>query len=213
MTAMGVTAEEAQALFTITNIDYFMDSTNSQHAFDVIYEDGFDINAAFRNGEEAVRKIQAYDDTHDQVYDMARLVIASEVDAISLRAFTQNAHGVVSTDAQTVATAVNNVKGYTQFSSEATIKYQTTDKDGTVVNHAIDKNGVGKGAYQVLNWYTYYSVSNHKAAYGQVADSLIQLVDGSQVGLNPYDQIVLAVEDYCAENNIVVYNYEVGNTK
>ena len=210
---MGVTAEEAQALFTVTNIDYFMDSTNSQHAFDVIYENGFDINAAFTNAEEAVRKIQAYDDTQEQVYDMARLVIASEADAISLRAFTQTAHGVTSSDATVVANAAHIVKGYTQFSSEATVDYQTKDANGDVVNHSIDKNGLGKGAYQVVNWYTYYSVSNHKSAYGTIADSLIQLVDGSQVGLNPYEQIVLEVEDYCAENNIVVYNYEVGNTK
>lgn len=211
--AMGVTAEEAQALFTVTNIDYFMDGANSQHAFDIIYENGFDINATFKNAEEAVRKIQAYDDKQEQVYDMARLVIASEADAISLRAFTQTAHGVVSSDASVVANAAHVVKGYTQFSSEATVNYQTKDKDGNVVNHSIDKNGLGKGAYQVVNWYTYYSVSNHKGAYGRVADSLIQLVDGSQTGLNPYEQIVLEVEDYCAENNIIVYNYEVGNTK
>lgn len=211
--AMSVTAEEAQALFTLANIDYFMDSANSQHAFDAIYENGFDINATFRNAEEAVRKIQAYDDTQAQAYDMARLIIASEPDAISLRAFTQTAHGVNSADESVVANAAHIVKGYTQFSSEATVDYQTKDADGTVVNHSIDKNGLGKGAYQVVNWYTYYSVSNHKGAYGAVADSLIQLVDGSQVGLNPYDQIVLEVEDYCAENNIVVYDYEVGNTK
>lgn len=210
---MGVTEEEAQALFTVTNIDYFMDSANSQHAFDAIYENGFDINATFKNAEEAVRKIQAYDDTQAQVYDMARLVIANEADAISLRAFTQTAHGVVSSDASVVANAVHIVKGYTQFSSEATVNYQTKDQNGEVVNHSIDKNGLGKGAYQVVNWYTYYSISNHKGAYGAIADSLIQLVDGSQEGLNPYDQIVLEVEDYCAENNIVVYNYEVGNTK
>lgn len=210
---MGVTEEEAQALFTITNIDYLMDSTNSQHAFEAIYEDGFDINATFEDGEAAVRKIQAYDDTQTQAYDMARLVIANEADAISLRAFTQTAHGVVSNDEQTVANAVHIVKGYTQFSSEAIVKYQTKDKDGVVTDHAIDKNGVGKGAYQVINWYTYYSISNHKTAYGQVADSLLQLVDGTQAGFNPYDQIVLAVEDYCAENNVVVYDYEVGNTK
>lgn len=213
LATMDITAEEAQALFTLTNIDYFMDSTNSQHAFDVIYEEGFDINATFRNAEEAVRKIQAYDDTQDQVYDMARLVIASQSDAISLRAFTQTAHGVNSADANVVANSVHIVKGYTQFSSEATVDYQTKDQDGNVINHSIDKNGLGKGAYQVVNWYTYYSVSNHKGAYGQVADSLIQLVDGTQVGLNPYDQIVLEVEDYCAENNIIVYDYEVGNTK
>lgn len=210
---MGVTAEEAEALFTVANIDYFMNSANSQHAFDAIYENGFDINATFTNAEEAVRKIQVYDDTQEQVYDMARLVIASEADAISLRAFTQTAHGVVSSDPAVVANAVHIVKGYTQFSSEATVNYQTKDQDGNVVDHAIDKNGIGKGAYQIVNWYTYYSVSNHKGAYGAVADSLIQLVDGSQEGLNPYAQIVLEVEDYCAENNIIVYNYEVGNTK
>lgn len=210
---MGITASEAQALYTVTNIDYFMDSANSQHAFDVIYEQGFDINATFENAEEAVRKISLYNDSHEEQYDMARLVMVNESDAVSLRAFSQTLQGITSTDKDVVSASAAIVKGYSQFSQDVTVDYQTTDEDGNVIDHSIDKNGLSKGAYQVVNWLTYYSVSNHKTAYGATADSILQLVDGSQTGLNPYEQIVLMVEDYCAENNIVVYNYEVGNQK
>ena len=35
---MGVTAQEAQDLYTVVNIEYFMDAISSQHAFDTIYE-------------------------------------------------------------------------------------------------------------------------------------------------------------------------------
>lgn len=208
LAVMGVTQEEAQALFTITNIDYFMDGANSQYAFKVIYADGFAINDTFEKAGEAVRKIQEYNDKQTQVYDMARLVMTSTADAISLKAFAQTAHGINSTDPDVVANTIHIVKGYSQFSSLATVDYQTVE-DGQTVDHSIDKNGLSKGAYQVINWYTYYTVSNHKATYGTTADAILPLVDGSQDGLNPYEQIVLMVEDYCAENNIVVYDYNV----
>ncbi len=211
---MGVTREEAQALLIITNIDYFMDSANSQNAFSVIYKDGFDINGTFAQAEEAVRKIQAYDDTQAKVYDMARLVMNSEADALSLRGFTAAAHGIVSTDASVAQATVNDVKGYSQFSKDVTFSYEIKKDDGTTEVRTIDKNGISTGARQVINWYTYYTVSNHKTVYGDKADAILPLVDGSQDGLNPYDSIVLMVEEQCAENNIVIYNYTVGgNTK
>jgi len=50
---------------------------------------GFDINGTFEKAEEAVRKIQAYDDTHDVVYNMSRLVMNSEGDLLALKAFSQ----------------------------------------------------------------------------------------------------------------------------
>ena len=39
---------------------------------------------------------------------------------------------------------------------------------------------------------------------------MIKLVDGSTDGFNVYYDIVLMVEEYCAENNLVVYDYVVG---
>ena len=39
---------------------------------------------------------------------------------------------------------------------------------------------------------------------------MIKLVDGSTEGFNVYYDIVLMVEEYCAENNLVVYDYVVG---
>ena len=40
----GVTQEESNALFTIANIDFFMNSTNSHNAFTTIYADGFNLD-------------------------------------------------------------------------------------------------------------------------------------------------------------------------
>ncbi len=210
---MGVTADEAKALYTLANIDFFMDSVNSQDAFADIYRDGFSINDMFKQAEEAVRKIQIHDDQSTEVYDMARLFMADEEDAISLRAFTNMAHGIVSTDASVVANTANTVKGYSQFSRDVTVNYQTTREDGTVETHSLDKRVLSKGAAQIANLYSFYSVMNNKPAYGRLADAIIPLVDGSQAGLDPYDQIVLEVQDYCVRNNIVAFDYEMGATK
>jgi len=214
LAAMDITREETQALLMITNIEYFMDSANSQNAFGIIYKDGFDINGTFEKAEEAVRKIQAYDDTHDVVYNMSRLVMNSEGDLLALKAFSQFAHGITSTDATVVQSTANTIKGFSQYSKDVTIDYEITRADGTTETCKIDKNGLTSGAKQVINWYTYYSVSNHKTAYGATADAILPLVDGSEYGLDPYESIVLMVEDKCADNNIVIYNYNMGgNTK
>lgn len=211
--AMGCSEAEAKALYTLTNIDYFVDSTQSRNVLELIYANGIDINAMFKDAESAIAKIVEYNDSQesvDKVYDLARLSMASVEDAISLRQFARTAYNVTSEN-ETVATdAVNCVKGYSQYSSDVTIDYQTTELDGTVVDHSLDKNALSKGATQVINLYTYYSVMNHKSVYGNYADAILPLVDGSQTGLSPYDSIVLMVEDHCADRNIVVYNYTMG---
>ena len=213
LAVMDVTEEEAKALYTLCNIDYFVDSLESQNVFDLIYADGIDINSMFELAESAVSKIVIYNDSQasaDKVYDLGRLSFANTGDIVSLRAFAQTAYNVNSTDADISANAINIVKGYSQYSSDVTVDYQTMDDDGNIIEHSLDKNALSKGATQVINLYTYYSVMNHKATYGPYADAILPLVDGSQAGLNPYDSIVLMVEDHCADRNIIVYDYAMG---
>ena len=213
LAAMDITEEEAKALYTLCNIYYFVNSLESQNVFDLIYADGIEINAMFELAESAVSKIVVYNDSQtsvDGIYDMARLVFANEGDAISLRAFAQTAYNVNSTDTAVSTNAVNTVKGYSQYSSDVTVDYQTKDAEGNIINHSLDKNALSKGATQIINLYTYYSVINHKTTYGMEADAILPLVDGSQYGLNPYEAIVLMVEDHCADRNLIVYDYNMG---
>ena len=210
---IGCTEEEAKALYTLTNIDYFVDSMESQNVFELIYKDGIDINELFKSAEAAVAKIVKYNDSKEdinEIYDMARLVMTDVEDAISLRALSQTAYNVTSSDANVSSSAVSIIKGYSQYSSEVTVDYKTEEADGTLVEHSLDKNALSKGATQIIDFYTYYSVMNHKSVYGATADAILPLVDGSQNGFSPYDEIVLMVDDYCADRNVAVYNYQIG---
>lgn len=215
---IGVTSEESQALLVAYNIDYFMNSLESQGAFNKIYKDGFDINSTFKLAEEAISKIVLHNDKQksvDDIYDMARLSMNNVEDAISLRAISQTMYNVASSDAALSESSAKIIKGYSQFSSDVTIDYQTRDEENKSVNHLLDKNALSKGGNMVANWYTYYSMMNHKTIYSKYMDfdRVIAYVDGTSKGLNPYQAIVFMVEDYCAENNITVYDYEMGKNK
>ena len=42
---------------------------------------------------------------------------------------------------------------------------------------------------------------------------MMSLVNGTVPGFTVYNDIVFMVEDFCAENNIEVYNYNTGELK
>ena len=208
--SMNVTKEEAYALYTVANIDYLMDTANSQNAFKVLYKDYFDINKTFSYAESAVSKIELYnmsvtDDS--QLYTYGHFFIDSETDIISTRAIELVAHNLHSQNKSVVDESVKQLKGYTQYSSEVTINYT---RNGEKVS--LDKNALTKGGNQVIDWITYYAFLNNKSNINnnQLVDDMIKLVDGSTDGFNVYYDIVLMVEEYCAENNLVVYDYVVG---
>lgn len=208
--SMNVTKEEAYALYTVANIDYLMDTANSQNAFKVLYNDYFDINKTFSDAESAVSKIEIYnmgvtDDS--QLYTYGHFFINSETDIISTRAIEIVAHNLHSKNKSLVEESAKKLKGYTQYSSEVTINYT---RNGAEVS--LDKNALTKGGNQVIDWITYYAFLNNKSNINndQLVDDMIKLVDGSTDGFNVYYDIVLMVEEYCAENNLVVYDYVVG---
>lgn len=208
--SMNVTTEEAYALYTVANIDYLMDTANSQNAFKILYNDYFDINKTFSYAESAVSKIELYnmsvtDDS--QLYTYGHFFIDSETDIVSTRAITLLAHNLHSQNKSVLDENVKNLKGYTQYSSEVTINYT---RNGEEVS--LDKNALTKGGNQVIDWITYYAFLNNKSNINndQLVNDMIKLVDGSTEGFNVYYDIVLMVEEYCAENNLVVYDYVVG---
>jgi hypothetical protein len=218
LAVMGISKEETKAIYTVYNIDYFMDSLESQNAFAVIYKDGFSINETFTLAESAIEKIVIYNakqDSVDKIYDLARLAMNSEVDAISLRALSQTIYNVGSSDAEIAAQAALIVKNYNAYSSETTVNYQTRDEDGILTDHSLDKNALSLGGRQTANWLSYYSMTIHKSVYDKHmdTDAVIKFVDGSATGLDPYESIVFMVDDYCAANNVVVYDYEMGAIK
>lgn len=208
--SMNVTKEEAYALYTVANIDYLMDTANSQNAFKILYNDYFDINKTFSYAESAVSKIELYnmsvtDDS--QLYTYGHFFIDSETDIVSTRAITLLAHNLHSQNKSVLDENVKKLKGYIQYSSEVTINYT---RNGEEVS--LDKNALTKGGNQVIDWITYYAFLNNKSNINndQLVNDMIKLVDGSTEGFNVYYDIVLMVEEYCAENNLVVYDYVVG---
>ncbi len=208
---MNVTKEEAYALYTVANIDYLMDTASSQNAFKILYNEYFDINQTFAYAESAVSKIELYnmsvvDDS--QLYTYGHFFMNSETDIISTRAISLIAHNLHSQNKSVVDENVKKLKGYTQYSSEVTITYT---RDGEKVS--LDKNALTKGGNQVIDWITYYAFLNNKSNIenDQLVNDMIKLVDGTTEGFNVYYDIVLMVEEYCAENNLVVYDYVVGD--
>lgn len=209
--SMNVTKEEAYALYTVANIDYLMDTANSQNAFKILYSDHFDITKTFKDAESAISKIELYnmgitDDS--QLYTYGHFFIDSETDIISTRAITLMAHNMHSQNQSIVAESVKQLKGYTQYSSKVTINYTRNGKSAS-----LDKNALSKGGNQVIDWITYYAFLNNKSNINndQLVNDMIKLVDGTTEGFNVYYDIVLMVEEYCAENNLVVYDYVVGD--
>lgn len=215
LAVIGVSSEEAQALYTLFNIDYFMNSLEAQNVFATIYADGFNINAMHTHAESAVNKIMDYNDSCkdiNQIFNFGKLSIDNTIDAVSLKALGTTLYNVNSTNAEVSQVSVNTVKGYTQFSSDVTVNFQTKAEDGTIRDHSYDKNALSAGAKMVSNMITYYSLQNHKSAYGAYQESLVTYVDGS-TAMDPYEGIVLMIQDHCAKNNVIYYDYEIGNIK
>ncbi len=208
---MGVTKEEANALFTIANIDYFMDSKASNNVFKKLYEDEqLNINTLFYYAESAVEKIEMYNLTAKDLYDYGHFFIDSKTDIISVRALVECVSNLRSGDTNKVNESVAFIKGYTQYSSKTVISYT---EDGS--EKKLDKNALNKGGNQVVNWITYYALINNKSIINndQLVSDLKTLVDGTADGFNPYYDIVLMMTEYCAENNIAVFDYNVGTYK
>lgn len=219
LAAYNVTAEEAQALFVVANIDYFMDSTNSYNVFTQLYPESFDINTTFTNAESAVRKIEEYNLTvgAEDAYNYGHLFISNETDIISVRAVVENNADIRSEDIETRNAALSALKAYNQYSSQGTVNYNIVTEDGVVLENtmSLDKNALSKGANQLVDWITYYTLLNNKTVINndQFYNDMMSLVDGSVPGFNVYNDIVFMVDEYCAENNIAVYNYNTGELK
>ena len=216
---MGITQEESDALFVIRNIDFFMDSTNSHNVFTRMYENGFDIDKTMELAESAVAKMVDYNySTEDatELYDAGHFGIDNPTDIISIKAIVQEFDKFKSDDPEVVADSIMDMKAYTQYSSEGFVTYQERSNGELSDPIRLDKNALSKGGNQFVDWYTYYSLLKNKDLFignEGLYDSLISYVSERNNGLTPYVDIVLMVDGFCAENNIAVYDYEIGNQK
>lgn len=214
----SVTADETYSLFAVANIDFFVDSTNSADAFKTLYgTEGFDINKTFAEAESAVEKIETYNLTATEPYDYGHFFIESETDIISIKGLVDTVHDLRSSDQNLVNESIAELKGYTQYSSEVTVNYQKYDDNGNIIDEVqkLDKNALNKGGNQLADWITYYALLNNKSIINndQLVSDMTALVDGTTYGFTPYQDIVLMTTEYCAENNIVMYDYTVGQYK
>ena len=216
---MGITQEESDALFVIRNIDFLMDSTNSHNVFTRMYENGFDIDKTMELAESAVAKMVDYNySTEDatELYDAGHFGIDNPTDIISIKAIVQEFDKFKSDDPEVVADSIMDMKAYTQYSSEGFVTYQERSNGELSDPIRLDKNALSKGGNQFVDWYTYYSLLKNKDLFignEGLYDSLISYVSERNNGLTPYVDIVLMVDGFCAENNIAVYDYEIGNQK
>lgn len=218
--AFDVTKEEAYSLYTVANINFFMDSKASSDVLKAMYIDGINLNDIFTQAEAAVYKIQMHNRTVTDAKDLYKynhLFISDKEDILSISALTNTIYELGSTDEKTKDNAAAIIKGYTQYSSQTTVQYKEKDANGNVIEETkkLDKNALTDGATQIADWMTYYALTDYKKSFenDELVKSLTQLVDGSQEGLSTFDNIVLLVDDYCADKNVVVYDYQPGKVK
>ncbi len=215
--AIEVTPEEAKALFTVANIDYFMSTADTQNAFKQMYSEGIDLNNVFAQAESAVEKIELFNlRVEPGYYDYGHFFIDSKTDIISISGLCSAVNQIHSVDPDASRQAVEFLKGYTQYSSLTTIDYAEYDEYNNLgTNVSLDKNALSKGANQLADWITYYCLINNRTIINndQLINDMLPLVDGTTYGFTPFNDIVLMVTDYCAENNVTMFDYTVGQNQ
>ena len=197
---------------TLANIDMLINTKVGDNTpFAEIYKDGINIDQLYEDSESAVRKIQTYNDTHDGRYSIERFFLdTNDVQSYAfIGGYAETLENVASKEEEVSSAAVLSVKGFSQYSSEVTVDYETVEEDGTTLRHSVDKNGVSAGVKFVTNVMTMTNMENHASAYGTLKDVIKPLVDGSQYGLDPTDEMTLMITGECKTRNIAVYDYEI----
>jgi len=210
---MGVTEEEYNDLFAIANIDYFVKDINNNAVFKNIYGNKIDMDSMFTNAEAAVQKIQAYNVTVtniEDLYDYGHLYVSSVGDILNTRYVVNLSYDINNSTSKFDSSAAK-LKLYNQYSenlAETTYTYEN-------MTYRIDKNSISEGATQINNWISYYTYVINRAKFNndEYVDNMISLVNGSVDGLNPYDEIVLMVTDFCANKNEGAFQYKIGEIK
>ena len=214
--AMGVTEEEVKALSTICNLDMLINTKVGDNTpFAELYKDGINIDKLYEDAESAIRKIQTYNDTHEDNYGIERFILDTEnVQTYAfLRGYSQVLEDVSSSDKEVSSAATLSVKGFAQYSSEVTVDYETVDEAGNTTALSVDMNGAGHVGRFIMAVQTVTNMENFPSAYSTLKDVIKLLVDGSQKGLDPTDEMTLMITGECKARNIAVYDYEIGNQK
>ena len=209
----GVTEEEYNSLFAIANIDYFMRDVNNSAVFSSIYGSKADIDNMFINAETAVQKIESYNlkvTNKEELYDYGHLYVSSVNDILNTR-YVVNLTFDIANNTNDFNSSAAKLKLYNQYSEELSSTTYTYENE----TYRIGKNTLSEGATQINNWISYYTyvVNRTKFNDDKYVDNMISLVNGSVDGLNPYDEIVLMVTDFCANKNEGTFQYKIGELK
>lgn len=209
----GVTEEEYNSLFAIANIDYFMRDVNNSAVFSSIYGSKADIDNMFINAETAVQKIESYNlkvTNKEELYDYGHLYVSSVNDILNTR-YVVNLTFDIANNTNDFNSSATKLKLYNQYSEELSSTTYTYENE----TYRIGKNTLSEGATQINNWISYYTyvVNRTKFNDDKYVDNMISLVNGSVDGLNPYDEIVLMVTDFCANKNEGAFQYKIGELK
>lgn len=209
---MNVTEEEYNDLFAIANIDYFVRDVNNKAAFNSLYGNNIDLDSMFINAESAVQKIESYNVKtvkKEDLYDYGHIYIDSVNDILNTRYIVNLSYDI--NHSNTITSSSNKLKLFNQYSEELNETSYTYEGE----TYRIAKNSLSKGATQITNWISYYTyvINREKFNNDEYVDSMISLVNGTQDGLNPYDDIVLMVTDFCANKNEGAFQYKLGERK
>ena len=203
--------DEFKALVTIANIDYFVRDINNLVVFQSLYDNQIDIDELFTNAESAVEKIQIYNasvkDSKD-MYDYGHIYIDSVTDIMNTKYISKLSYSIIHGTGAEFDNAASKIKLFNQYSEELTENYTYNNN-----TYKVSKNSISEGATQIINWISYYTYINNKSKFNNDAyvNNMIEFVDGSMPGLNPYDEIVLMTSDFCAKKNEGSYTYKMGN--
>ncbi len=209
---IGVTEAEANALFNLANIDYFVENFDDRTFYDeVISAYGTDyIDYMYANAKSAVEKIESYNSKvvkEEELYTYEDLFIQNGqrdrmVDRASLYNLTEFAY-LMRTENQDIKYIL---EAYTLYSSTlGQLKLSLNDADETI--YTVDKNSLSYGARQISNWMMQYAFTNSKAVLNDdtIVDSVVNFTDVDS--RRTYESLVIKVDGYCAGRNGIVYDY------
>ena len=206
----GVTEEEFKALVVIANIDYFVKDVNNLVVFKSLYDNQIDIDELFEKAEAAVEKIQIYNASvkdSKSMYDYGHIYINSVTDIMNTKYVSKLSYSIIHSTGNEFDNAASKIKLFNQYSEELTETYTYNDE-----TYKVSKVSISEGATQIINWISYYTYINNKSKFNndEYVNNMIEFVDGSMPGLNPYEEIVLMTSDFCAKKNEGSYTYKIG---
>lgn len=198
------TYEQSSDLFAIANIDYFMNNTE---VFNYLYPD-FDFDKAYSNADNLVESITIYNTIPDaNQLSLGDLIIDNNNDKFSIKGIEHFINNINNGDEKEIKNNASFLLRYSNYESDATINV-SDNNSGTQVK--IGKANISKGATQIINWETLYTIymSKDKINNEELSNSIINLVDGHDEISNIYNQIKPIYNNIYSDESNKEYTYK-----